>query len=111
MRRIIRQGDVTREVIMNPDGTIIDPAELAKLPTGNVVKRVVVKKPLDKCQNIEAMLQSPDTKRLLNIGEGEEIIKASSLIPMAKTASQTVQRVAQTTRTVKKLPELIKKMN
>lgn len=28
---------------MNPDGTIIDPAELAKLPTGNVVKRVVVK--------------------------------------------------------------------
>ncbi|XP_043274706.1 uncharacterized protein [Venturia canescens] len=47
VRRIIRQGDTTREVIMNPDGTIIDPAELAKLPTGNVVKRVVVKKALD----------------------------------------------------------------
>lgn len=50
VRRIIRQGDTTREVIMNPDGTIIDPAELAKLPTGTVVKRVVVKKPIDKSQ-------------------------------------------------------------
>ncbi|XP_046417398.1 uncharacterized protein LOC124178209 isoform X1 [Neodiprion fabricii] len=48
VRRIIRQGDTTREVIMNPDGTILDPAELAKLPTRNVVKRVVVKKPKDK---------------------------------------------------------------
>lgn len=44
VRRIIRHGDTTREVIMNPDGTILDPAELAKLPTRNVVKRVVVKK-------------------------------------------------------------------
>ncbi|XP_014477980.1 PREDICTED: uncharacterized protein LOC106746195 [Dinoponera quadriceps] len=43
VRRIIRHGDTTREVIMNPDGTAVDPAELAKLPTGNVVKRVVVK--------------------------------------------------------------------
>lgn len=85
---------------MNPDGSIIDPAELAKLPTGNVVKRVVVKKPLDKHQNIEAMLQSAETKRLLNLGEGEEIIKASSLIPMPKTVTQ-VQRVAQEPKTVK----------
>ncbi|KYN03186.1 PREDICTED: uncharacterized protein LOC108773650 [Cyphomyrmex costatus] len=59
VRRIIRQGDTTREVIMNPDGTTIDPAELAKLPAGNVVKRVVTKLPLDKSQNlIQAVLQS-----------------------------------------------------
>ncbi|KAL2748545.1 zinc finger CCCH domain-containing protein 13-like isoform X2 [Vespula maculifrons] len=64
VRRIIRQGDTTREVIMNPDGTIIDPAELAKLPTGNVVKRVIVKKPLDKSSGlVQAVLQSsPDTR-------------------------------------------------
>ncbi|XP_032677835.1 uncharacterized protein LOC116847199 [Odontomachus brunneus] len=43
VRRIIRHGDTTREVVMNPDGTVVDPAELAKLPSGNVVKRVVVK--------------------------------------------------------------------
>ncbi|XP_017886124.1 uncharacterized protein LOC108628599 [Ceratina calcarata] len=62
VRRIIRQGDTTREVIMNPDGTIIDPAELAKLPTGNVVKRVVVKKPIDKHQSlVQAVLQSATT--------------------------------------------------
>ncbi|XP_058791583.1 uncharacterized protein LOC131664473 [Phymastichus coffea] len=90
VRRIIRQGDTTREVIMNPDGTLIDPAELAKLPTGNVVKRVVVKKPLDKGQNIEAMLQAADAKSLLQMAEsGEEIIKASS---MSKPATQ-VRRV------------------
>ncbi|XP_031850425.2 uncharacterized protein LOC116435214 isoform X2 [Nomia melanderi] len=64
VRRIIRQGDTTREVIMNPDGTIIDPAELAKLPTGNVVKRVVVKKPLDKHAGIvQAVLQSSTEQR------------------------------------------------
>ncbi|XP_012284373.1 uncharacterized protein LOC105701831 isoform X2 [Orussus abietinus] len=64
VRRIIRQGDTTREVIMNPDGTIIDPAELAKLPTGNVVKRVVVKKPIDKTQAlVQTMLQSPVDQR------------------------------------------------
>ncbi|XP_043467831.1 uncharacterized protein LOC122502039 isoform X2 [Leptopilina heterotoma] len=64
VRRIIRQGDTTREVIMNPDGTIIDPSELAKLPTGNVVKRVVMKKPLDKSQNlIQSMMQSPEIVR------------------------------------------------
>ncbi|KAK2584340.1 hypothetical protein KPH14_006731 [Odynerus spinipes] len=65
VRRIIRQGDTTREVIMNPDGTIIDPAELAKLPTGNVVKRVIVKKPLDKNTGlVQAVLQSSaDTRQ------------------------------------------------
>ena len=63
VRRIIRQGDTTREVIMNPDGTIIDPAELAKLPTGNVVKRVVVKKPLDKSQNlVQSVMQAVNSK-------------------------------------------------
>ncbi|XP_043683100.1 uncharacterized protein LOC122636191 isoform X1 [Vespula pensylvanica] len=64
VRRIIRQGDTTREVIMNPDGTIIDPAELAKLPTGNVVKRVIVKKPLDKSSGlVQAVLQSTSDNR------------------------------------------------
>lgn len=63
VRRIIRQGDTTREVIMNPDGTLIDPAELAKLPTGNVVKRVVMKKSFDKSQNIlQTMMHSPEIK-------------------------------------------------
>lgn len=66
VRRIIRQGDTTREVIMNPDGTIIDPAELAKLPTGNVVKRVVVKKPMDKSQNlVQSVMQSSEMMRPL----------------------------------------------
>lgn len=64
VRRIIRQGDTTREVIMNPDGTAIDPAELAKLPTGNVVKRVVVKRPrLDKTQSLQTVLQSPEQRQ------------------------------------------------
>lgn len=86
---------------MNPDGTIIDPAELAKLPTGNVVKRVVVKKPLEKSQkDIQAVLQSAEAKRLLNAAEEGEIIKASSLIPMPKTVTQ-VQRVAQVQKVVR----------
>lgn len=64
VRRIIRQGDTTREVIMNPDGTVIDPAEFAKLPAGNVVKRVVVKKPIDKNQSLmQAVLQSSTDPR------------------------------------------------
>lgn len=64
VRRIIRQGDTTREVIMNPDGTAIDPAELAKLPTGNVVKRVVVKRPFDKGQSlVQAVLQSAEQRQ------------------------------------------------
>ncbi|OXU28972.1 hypothetical protein TSAR_002349 [Trichomalopsis sarcophagae] len=93
VRRIIRQGDTTREVIMNPDGTIIDPAELAKLPTGNVVKRVVVKKPLDKGQNIEAMLQSADAKSIIRMAEcGEDISKASSIVTTPKPVT-TVHRV------------------
>ncbi|XP_018372975.1 PREDICTED: RE1-silencing transcription factor-like [Trachymyrmex cornetzi] len=58
-KRIIRKNDVVHEVIMNPDGTTIDSAELAKLSTGNVVKRVVRKLPLDKNQNmVQALLQS-----------------------------------------------------
>lgn len=95
MRRIIRQGDTTREVIMNPDGSIIDPAELAKLPTGNVVKRVVVKKPLDKGQNIESMLQSADAKRIIRMVEsGEDLAKATGGIAVApKTTVAQVQRI------------------
>ncbi|XP_018352535.1 PREDICTED: zinc finger protein 62 homolog isoform X1 [Trachymyrmex septentrionalis] len=57
--RIIRKNDVVHEVIMNPDGTTIDSTELAKLSTGNVVKRVVRQLPLDKNQNmVQALLQS-----------------------------------------------------
>ncbi|XP_018313819.1 transcriptional repressor CTCF-like isoform X1 [Mycetomoellerius zeteki] len=56
--RIIRKNDIT-EVIMNPDGTTINSAELTKLSTGSVVKREVRKLPLDKNQNlIQALLQS-----------------------------------------------------
>ena len=76
---------------MNPDGTIIDPAELAKLPTGNVVKRVVVKKPLDKGQNIEQMLQSADAKRIIRMAECEKI---ANILPAPKIVTQ-VQRVEQ----------------
>ncbi|KAG5325224.1 ZSC22 protein, partial [Pseudoatta argentina] len=57
--RIFRKNDVVHEVIMNPDGTTIDSAELTKLSTGNVVKRIVRKLPLDKNQNmVQALLQS-----------------------------------------------------
>ncbi|KAJ8682724.1 hypothetical protein QAD02_018516 [Eretmocerus hayati] len=106
VRRIIRQGDTTREVIMNPDGTIIDPAELAKLPTGNVVKRVVVKKPLDKSQNIESMLQAGDTKRILKLAEsGEDVVKASTLIPMPRPQATRVAQVAPVTQVTQAAPE------
>ena len=74
VRRIIRQGDTTREVIMNPDGTIIDPAELAKLPTGNVVKRVVVKKPMDKSQNlVQTVMQSPEMRSTSKLESGDPL--------------------------------------
>ncbi|KAL6258688.1 hypothetical protein P5V15_010640 [Pogonomyrmex californicus] len=73
VRRIIRQGDTTREIIMNPDGTTIDPAELAKLPTGNVVKRVVVKRSLDKSQNlVQAVLQSAEQRQKAGDGNSNE---------------------------------------
>lgn len=88
VRRIIRQGDTTREVIMNPDGTLIDPAELARLPQGNVVKRVVVKKPLENAQHIAAMLQSGDSKQYLKL-EGEEMQKLIKSVP-ASTGTNTV---------------------
>jgi hypothetical protein len=81
---------------MNPDGTIIDPAELAKLPTGNVVKRVVVKKPLDKGQNIEAMLQSADAKRIIRMAEsGEDLAKGSTTVTVPKTITQVQSVVEQ----------------
>ncbi|XP_044019746.1 dentin sialophosphoprotein-like isoform X2 [Aphidius gifuensis] len=53
IRRIIRQGDTTREVLLNADGTPIDPAELAKLPIGNVVKRVVLKKSNNQTSQVQ----------------------------------------------------------
>ncbi|XP_012059213.1 PREDICTED: zinc finger and BTB domain-containing protein 24-like [Atta cephalotes] len=57
--RIIRKNDVIHEVIMNPDGTTIDSAELTKVSSDDVVKRVVRKLPLDKNQNmVQALLQS-----------------------------------------------------
>jgi len=57
--RIIRKNDIVHEVIMNPDGTKIDSAELTKVLTDDVVKRVVRKLPLDKNQNmVQALLQS-----------------------------------------------------
>ncbi|KAL0119559.1 hypothetical protein PUN28_007776 [Cardiocondyla obscurior] len=99
VRRIIRQGDTTREVIMNPDGTAIDPAELAKLPTGNVVKRVVVKRSLDKTQNlVQAVLQSADLKKTGDVTTNEKFelkTSASSSSSTPKSSTVSVQQKTQ----------------
>lgn len=119
VRRIIRQGDTTREVIMNPDGTAIDPAELAKLPTGNVVKRVVVKRPLDKSQNlVQAMLQSAERQKagdaILNEKfELKTTASSSGGTPKSSTAaSQKTQLIAQgqDQETKEKLEQLEKRV-
>ncbi|TGZ57260.1 uncharacterized protein [Temnothorax longispinosus] len=121
VRRIIRQGDTTREVIMNPDGTAIDPAELAKLPTGNVVKRVVVKRPLDKSQNlVQAVLQSAEQRQkaedaVLNEKfELKTLASSSSGTPKSTTvaAPQKTQVVAQgqDRETKEKLEQLEKRV-
>ncbi|XP_034945650.1 uncharacterized protein [Chelonus insularis] len=84
VRRTIRQGDVTREIIMNPDGTEIDPSELAKLPKGNVVKRVVVKKPVEK--NVVQVLQS-STEQHATVSETPKFeLKTSQSTVNDKTA-------------------------
>lgn len=99
VRRIIRQGDTTREIIMNPDGTIIDPAELAKLPTGNVVKRVVVKKPLDKHQSlVQAVLQSStESRQSTSIKNNDSVLNESPKFEL-KT-SQSINTSASVTKT------------
>lgn len=119
VRRIIRQGDTTREVIMNPDGTAIDPAELAKLPTGNVVKRVVVKRPLDKSQNlVQAVLQSAEQRQKTGdpiLNEKFELktsASSSAGTPKSSIASQKAQLIAQgqDQETKEKLEQLEKRV-
>ncbi|GAB1861361.1 Zinc finger protein 26 [Camponotus japonicus] len=120
VRRIIRQGDTTREVIMNPDGTAIDPAELAKLPTGNVVKRVVVKRPFDKGQSLmQAVLQSAeqrqkaaDTGILNEKFELKTSTSPSSGAAKSSIASQKAQVISQSQdqETKEKLEQLEKRV-
>ncbi|XP_012535966.1 uncharacterized protein LOC105836463 [Monomorium pharaonis] len=121
VRRIIRQGDTTREVIMNPDGTAIDPAELAKLPTGNVVKRVVVKRPLDKSENlVQKILQCTERQKVEEDTVSNEKFElktsASSSGSTSKSssaaASQKTQPVAQSQdqETKEKLEQLEKRV-
>ncbi|OAD62819.1 hypothetical protein WN48_07486 [Eufriesea mexicana] len=111
VRRIIRQGDTTREVIMNPDGTIIDPAELAKLPTGNVVKRVVVKKPLDKHQSlVQAVLQSSSDLRqpTTTIKSNDSILSESPKFELKTSQSTNIpSSVTKTTVSTTQKPSLI----
>ncbi|XP_012056029.1 PREDICTED: uncharacterized protein LOC105619108 [Atta cephalotes] len=118
VRRIIRQGDTTREVIMNPDGTTIDPAELAKLPAGNVVKRVVTKLPLDKSQNlIQAVLQSAKQRQKTDVIPNEKFelktsASSSSGTPKSSTVSQKTQLITQgqDQETKEKLEQLEKRV-
>ena len=118
VRRIIRQGDTTREVIMNPDGTTIDPAELAKLPAGNVVKRVVTKLPLDKSQNlIQAVLQSAKQRQKTDVIPNEKFelktsASSSSGTPKSSVVSQKTQLITQgqDQETKEKLEQLEKRV-
>lgn len=119
VRRIIRQGDTTREVIMNPDGTAIDPAELAKLPTGNVVKRVVVKRPLDKSQNlVQAVLQSTEQRQKpgdVILNEKFELKTSASSSSTSKSCSVVSQKTqlitqGQDQETKEKLEQLEKRV-
>ncbi|XP_020279407.1 uncharacterized protein LOC109852561 [Pseudomyrmex gracilis] len=104
VRRIIRQGDKTREVVMNADGTVIDPAELAKLPTGNVVKRVVVKRPLDKSQSlVQAVLQSTDQQQAADdaiLSEKFELKTSTSTSSAITGAPKTSQAATPKTQTI-----------
>lgn len=116
VRRIIRQGDTTREVIMNPDGTAIDPAELAKLPAGNVVKRVVVKRPIDKSQNlVQAVLQTAEQRQKAGdaiLNEKFELktsASSSSVTPKSTIVSQKVAP-GQDQETKEKLEQLEKRV-
>lgn len=104
VRRIIRQGDKTREVVMNADGTVIDPAELAKLPTGNVVKRVVVKRPLDKNQSlVQAVLQSTEQQQTADdtiLSEKFELKTSTSTSSAITGAPKTSQAATPKTQTI-----------
>ncbi|XP_023245216.1 uncharacterized protein LOC106643221 [Copidosoma floridanum] len=96
LRRIIRQGNMEREVIMHADGTPVDPAELAKLPAANVVKRLVMKKPVGKNQNIDdLLLESPDTKQLLKLVESQD--NAAKSVPTPMTPIRRVEQQPQET--------------
>ncbi|KAI4479580.1 hypothetical protein M0804_010977 [Polistes exclamans] len=110
VRRIIRQGDTTREVIMNPDGTIIDPAELAKLPTGNVVKRVIVKKPLDKTSGlVQAVLQSSaDTRPTTTLKTNESLSVESPKFELKTSQFSNMSTSTPKTTTEQKMSELTK---
>ncbi|XP_063984135.1 RE1-silencing transcription factor-like [Diachasmimorpha longicaudata] len=98
VRRIIRQGDTTREVIMNPDGTIIDPAELAKLPTGNVVKRVVVKKPMEKVQNLMQVVQNAEARNI--VAESPKFELKTSQASSSTAGDKPVVQKVEVTKTV-----------
>lgn len=129
VRRIIRQGDKTREVVMNADGTIIDPAELAKLPTGNVVKRVVVKRPLaDKNQSlVQAVLQTATEQQQTTADDAAILsdkfeLKTSTSSAIAglpktsqaatpKTQTQTTAQSQETMETMEKLEQLEKRVD
>ncbi|XP_015599461.1 uncharacterized protein LOC107269756 isoform X2 [Cephus cinctus] len=105
VRRIIRQGDTTREVIMNPDGTIIDPAELAKLPAGNVVKRVVVKKPMDKNQTLaQSVLQTSDHRQGTPI-KTEQMVTDSPKLELKTSQTSTLSSASMKTVTVQKVEQ------
>jgi hypothetical protein len=112
VRRIIRQGDTTREVIMNPDGTAIDPAELAKLPTGNVVKRVVVKRPFDKNQSlVQTVLQAEQRQKTSDVILNEKFELKTSTSSSGNTPKSS-QKIAQDQdqETKEKLEQLEKRV-
>ncbi|KYM97713.1 PREDICTED: zinc finger and BTB domain-containing protein 24-like [Cyphomyrmex costatus] len=95
--RIIRRNDNIHEVIMNPDGTcMIDSAKLTNLSTGNIVKRVVTKVPLDNNQNlVQAILQSAkqcqETEGITN-GKSEMKTSMSSSDDMPKSSDTSEEK-------------------
>lgn len=107
VRRIIRQGDTTREIIMNPDGTIIDPSELANIPTRNVVKRVVVKRPLNKDQ-MSGLIQSASEQ--IKTGDNSEYkfeLKVSQ--PSTSQKPKESESISQSDKETKEKLELLEK--
>lgn len=71
---------------MYGDGTPVDPEDLAKLPPASVVKRLVLKKPIGKNQNIDDCIRnSLDAKEVLKtIVESENSNTGYSLVPSSK---------------------------
>ncbi|XP_066591093.1 zinc finger protein pita-like [Prorops nasuta] len=109
VRRIIRQGDTTREVIMNPDGTLIDAAELAKLPAGNVVKRVVVKKSASNLDKGQGIVQAVLRNTLKSNDLGEKVSQSPSVSSVTvNTAS--VPKLTKDQETKEKLEQLEKRV-